>query len=98
VPPQHNDLALGRAGRSSEAPRRRIARRVGTYLEGVFIGGKETPRDVIVSFEGVAKAVGGDPRGAAVLRVLRGAEEMQGFPTLLHFALPLLFAEGIRLV
>jgi hypothetical protein len=51
-----------------------------------------------VSFESVAKAVGGDPRGAAVLRVLRGAEEMQGFPTLLHFALPLLFAEGIRLV
>ena len=42
--------------------------------------------------------MGGDPRGAAVLRDLRGAEALQGFPTLLHFALPLLFAEGIRLV
>ena len=92
-----SDWALGRAGRSAEAPRRRIARRGGTYLEGVFDGGTETP-DVIASFEGDAKAVGGDPRGAAVLRVLRGAEALQGFPTLLHFALPLLFAEGIRLV
>ena len=45
-----------------------------------------------------ATPVGGDPRGAAVLRDLRGAEALQGFPTLLHFALPLFFAEGIRLV
>jgi len=51
-----------------------------------------SPRDVIASFEGGAKAVGGDPRGAAVLRVLRGAEALQGFPTLMHFAMPLLFA------
>ena len=93
-----SDWALGRAWRSAEAPRRRIARRGGTYLEGVFDGGTETPRDVIASFEGDAKAVGGDPRGAAVLRVLRGAGALQDFPTLLHFAQPLLFAEGIRLV
>jgi hypothetical protein len=38
------------------------------------------------------RMVGGDPRGAAVLRVLRGAEALQGFPTLMHFAMPLLFA------
>jgi len=38
--------------------------------------------------------VDGDPRGAAVHRVLLGAEALQDFPTLLHFALPLLFAEG----
>jgi len=93
-----SDWALGRAWRSAEAPRRRIARRGGTYLEGVFDGGTETPRDVIASFEGDAKAVGGDPRGAAVLRVLRGAGELQDFPTLWHLAQPLLFAEGIRLV
>jgi hypothetical protein len=36
-----SDWALGRAGRSAEAPRRRIARRGGTYLEGVFIGSFE---------------------------------------------------------
>jgi hypothetical protein len=60
-----------------------------------FNGGNETPRDVIASFEGGAKAVGGDPRGAAVLRVLRGAEALQGFPTLLHFAL-LLIAEFLQ--
>jgi hypothetical protein len=51
-----------------------------------------------VSFEGVAKAVGGDPRGGDVLRVLRDAELLQGFPTLLHFAMQLLFTEGICLV
>ena len=78
-----SDWALGRAWRSAEAPRRRIARRGGTYLEGVFDGGTETP-DVIASFEGDAKAVGGDPRGAAVLRVLRGAGALQDFPTLLR--------------
>jgi hypothetical protein len=93
-----SDWALGRAWRSAEAPRRRIARRGGTYLEGVSDGGTETPCDVIASFEGDAKAVGGDPRGASVLRVLRGAGALQDFPTLLHFAQPLLFAEGIRLV
>jgi hypothetical protein len=93
-----SDWALGRAWRIAEAPRRRIARRGGTYLEGVFNWGNETPRDVIASFEGGAKAVGGDPRGAAVLRVLRGAEALQDFPNLLHFAMPLLFAEGISLV
>ena len=49
-----------------------------------FNGGNETPRDVIASFEGGAKAVGGDPRGAAVLRVLRGAGALQDFPTLLR--------------
>jgi hypothetical protein len=42
--------------------------------------------------------VGGDPRGAAVLRVLRGAEALQEFPNLLHFAMQLLLAEGISLV
>ena len=63
-----------------------------------FNGGNETPRDVIASFQGGANSVGGDPRGAAVPCVLRGEEALQCFPTLLHFALPLLFAEGIRLV
>ncbi len=50
-----SDWALGRSWRSAEAPRRRIARRGATYLEGVFDGGTETP-DVIASFEGDAKA------------------------------------------
>ena len=75
-----------------------VASHGGGDLEGVSDGGTETPCDVIASFEGDAKAVGGDPRGAAVLRVLRGAGELQDFPTLWHLAQPLLFAEGIRLV
>jgi hypothetical protein len=75
-----------------------VASHGGGDLEGVSDGGTETPCDVIASFEGDAKAVGGDPRGASVLRVLRGAGALQDFPTLLHFAQPLLFAEGIRLV
>ena len=39
--------------------------------------------------------VDSDPRGAAVHRVLHGAEALQDFPALLQFARPLLFAEGI---